>query len=74
MRRADVKKLKLGIYRLWWRSGGGSLASVGAYADGEKWMAPVNWISPPSPGDCRKHWRSVKLAEQVMVWEYKERI
>ncbi len=45
MKKVDVQKLPHGVYRLFWKSGGSSLASVGSMPDGRRWMAPTNWIS-----------------------------
>lgn len=39
-------QVKPGLYRVFWKSGGSSLASVGITADGGKWLAPTNWVSP----------------------------
>ncbi len=38
-------KLRLGVYRLWWKSGGWSFASVGQDREGRYWFAPSNWVS-----------------------------
>lgn len=62
MKKADVQKLKHGVYRVWWKDGGSSVAAVGSMADGARWLAPSNWIWPSS-----KDWRlvdHVKLIEQ----------
>lgn len=39
---------KLGLFRLYWKDGGTSLASVGVNELGDKWFAPINWINVPS--------------------------
>jgi hypothetical protein len=49
MTKVEAKKLKLGLYRLYWKSGGSSLAAVGQGANGDRWMAPVNWVAPGDP-------------------------
>jgi hypothetical protein len=41
----DGKKLKHGLYVLHWAEGGHSLAAVGSDAAGQRWYAPINWIS-----------------------------
>lgn len=43
-----VAKLKLGLYILFWKSGGLSLAAVGFDWTGKRWYAPTNWINVPS--------------------------
>lgn len=35
-----------GLYRVFWKSGGSSLAAVGVTNDGGRWLAPINWIKP----------------------------
>ncbi len=37
-----------GLYRIWWREGGSSLAAVGRDGHGRCWLAPTNWISVPT--------------------------
>jgi hypothetical protein len=44
-----------GIYRLYWYSGGSSLASVGSCYDGTRWYAPINWISGDAKDPHPKH-------------------
>ena len=39
-----VAPAKNGIYRVFWKSGGSSLAAVGRDESGTPWMAPTNWI------------------------------
>jgi hypothetical protein len=41
----DGKKLKHGLYVLHWEEGGHSLAAVGSDDAGQRWFAPINWIS-----------------------------
>lgn len=41
----EYKKLPHGIYKIYWKSGGSSLASIGYDRFGKKWMAPCNWIN-----------------------------
>lgn len=58
MNMQTVKKLSHGLYRIYWKHGGSSLAAVGSDASGNRWVAPTNWISGPSI-HC---WRSVERA------------
>ena len=55
----EVKALRLGIYRLHWKSGGTSVASVGMIENGDKWMAPTNWVRP---SENQLNWRDVEKA------------
>lgn len=45
MTKKQVRKLKFGVYRVWWKSGGNSVASIGFFADGTRWFSPSNWIN-----------------------------
>lgn len=51
---------KHGLYRLYWRSGGESLAAVGTGSDGRFWYQPCNWINGPS-----YDWGSVESFELI---------
>jgi hypothetical protein len=42
----QVKKLGHGVYRVYWASGGSSLAAVGSGVNGQRWLAPTNWCWP----------------------------
>lgn len=48
MDRRRVQKLPLGVYRVFWKDGGSSVATVGMMADGARWLAPSNWVWPSS--------------------------
>lgn len=37
---------KHGLYRVYWKSGGTSLAAIGVTYDGGRWLAPINWTKP----------------------------
>jgi hypothetical protein len=41
----DPQDLKHGVYRIYWKDGGSSVASVGSTSDGTRWYQPSNWIS-----------------------------
>jgi hypothetical protein len=57
MKEEEVKQLVNGIYRIYWKSGGSSLASVGVTFNGGRWLAPINWVSPTEKQEV---WESVK--------------
>lgn len=46
MKKNEIKNIKHGLYRIWWRLGGNSLASVGSTRSGRRWFAATNWINP----------------------------
>lgn len=43
----DYQNLEHGIYRIFWKDGGHSLASVGSDSHGKRWFAPTNWVTVP---------------------------
>lgn len=58
MNKQEVKNLNAGLYRIWWKDGGNSLASIGICGNGDKWVAPINWILPCV--NFEKYWRQVR--------------
>ena len=41
----DILKCSLGLYKVYWKSGGSSLASIGQMYNGDRWIAPCNWTA-----------------------------
>lgn len=35
-----------GLYRMYWKSGGWSLAAIGMDEKGKRWIACTNWVNP----------------------------
>lgn len=63
MKQEEVRKLRNGAYRIFWKSDGGeSIASVGRDRAGRVWMAPANWISGPT-----FDWRRVEKVHLLVV-------
>lgn len=64
----QVRSLAIGVYRIYWKSGGHSLAAVGQLGDGRKWLAPCNWTSDnyfsPVVASAQK-WKEVLRAEPI---------
>ena len=54
-----------GVYRLFWHSGGCSVAAVGMLDDGSRWYAPANWTSSGADGVASADWSPVKSAELI---------
>lgn len=48
MKQEQLNSLPPGVYRLYWKSGGYSVASVGRTTEGLYWFAPSNWVYEPS--------------------------
>ena len=44
MTKKQASMLSHGCYRLYWKSGDDSIASVGSRANGDRWFMPTNWI------------------------------
>lgn len=59
MTRAEARQMPPGLYRIWWKSGDASYAAVGMLPNGDRWLAPTNWVRPTERQDV---WRSVKAA------------
>jgi hypothetical protein len=38
--------IPLGCYRVWWKSGGSSVATIYQDSEGKPWIAPSNWVVP----------------------------
>jgi hypothetical protein len=67
MKRSEVNALEYGLYIIFWKSGGNSLAAVGGMESGERWIAPCNWLHPASlPTIARISWKKVKRVVLVM--------
>lgn len=56
-----------GLYRLYWKDGGFSLASVGRRYTGAPWYAPCNWTSKEAAGVVSAVWDRVQRAELLAV-------
>lgn len=61
MKEADLGNVEHGVYVLFWKSGGESLAAVGSDRSGKRWYAPTNWVSVPS-----YNWRLVSKVEEIV--------
>jgi hypothetical protein len=53
-----------GLYRVFWKSGGSSLASIGVTSDGGRWLAPINWVKP---SDDFIEWDRIDRLERIHV-------
>lgn len=47
----EINNLNAGIYRFYWHSGGNSIVAVGVNREGDRWLAPLNWVAP-SDNNC----------------------
>ena len=68
------KGMTHGLYRIYWKSGGISLASVGFAYDGSNWFAPCNWTSSKDNIDfplvATTDWSGVEKAELIIANDY----
>ncbi len=64
----DPSKLKLGLYKFYWKNGGGeSLCAVGQTYNGTRWYAACNWTSSDNenPRVVSTDWRGVEMVELI---------
>lgn len=60
----DDTTLAPGLYRVFWKAGGSSLASIGMGIDGRRWVAPINWTHP-----SLDRWSLISRVERIDVPE-----
>lgn len=69
MSQQEIKEMPNGLYRIYWKEGGSSLAAVGCIYNGDRWMAPCNWTSRdydyPKVATCH-NWRKVERVELIV--------
>lgn len=58
-----------GLYRIWWKSGGSSLAAIGMSYDGSWWVAPTNWVAaavlPLRDDEGRASWEDIASMDLI---------
>lgn len=72
MSKKEVQNLKHGLYEVYWKSGGSSLAAIGSLRCGKRWIAPINWVSDINSnnklvGYKRRVWRDVKRVVVIRI-------
>jgi hypothetical protein len=60
-----ITGIKHGLYKIYWKSGGNSLAAVGFDREGSNWYAPCNWTSGVSID-----WTGVKGFRLIKAIDY----
>lgn len=65
----NVAGLPVGLYEVYWVSGGSSEAAIGMNSDGSHWIAPTNWVSPAAKVD----WSAVDKVVRLFAHEDKPR-
>lgn len=65
----EVKELRAGLYKIFWKDADDhpySLAAVGVLYDGSKWLAPCNWTSKSAAGIASSsHWDAIEMVELI---------
>lgn len=64
LKKKDYREIENGLYRVFWKKGGSSLAAVGTCIDGSRWLAPTNWVSATT---VERHWRRISHVEQIVT-------
>lgn len=64
MKACKARSLDHGLYILFWKDGGLSVAAVGSNESGDRWYAPTNWVSVPS-----YNWKPVKGVKLIITQE-----
>ena len=60
MKSKEFQSLPCGIYRIFWKDGGESLASIGMNNKGLRWLAPSNWTEPAIwEGEVKKYTKKI---------------
>ena len=67
MTRDEAQRLGHGVFRLFWKDGGNSVAAVGSLHDGTPWFAPSNWTGKTSGGIASTDWRKVDHATFIQA-------
>jgi hypothetical protein len=65
MTKQEAGKLAHGLYEVFWKSGGSSLAAVGSLHNGDRWLAPCNWTMEQKIFFDASHWRSVEKVNLI---------
>jgi len=67
--RDEAKAVKRGLYRIFWKAehgGGSSIAAVGSTGNGNRWMAPTNWVGFSTDDDrIAESWEAVERLELI---------
>lgn len=61
MTQEQAANLHNGVYRLYWKEGGNSVAAVGKDSAGHMWNAPSNWVS------CYLNWDWDEVVEAELI-------
>lgn len=65
MTKKEANKLTRGLYEIFWKEGGTSLAAVGSLYNGDRWLAPCNWTMDTQITFDASHWKSVEKVKLI---------
>jgi hypothetical protein len=72
MKMKEFRALQHGAYRVYWKSGGSSVATIGSTYDGGRWIACANWINPATwEQDVKNAVRSISSVSLIEPVDYK---
>ncbi len=66
-----MKDCKHGLYKIYWFSGGSSLAAIGSLHDGTRWIAPCNWTGKTNPIGKLDDERIPEITSMTLIQENK---
>ena len=69
----DMDNCSLGLYEIFWKSGGSSVAAIGMTYDGTRWFAPTNWCNGIEDGDPTSRIPKKRDEIERIVLLYKQR-
>lgn len=65
MEQEELLKLPHGLYKVYWKSGGKSLASIGSMPNGDRWIAVCNWINGSVLIKDLSEWSAIKKVKLI---------
>ena len=69
MTKQEISKLSHGLYEIFWKEGEGtSLASLGSLSNGDRWLAPCNWVSVTY--DYSSIWKKIERVKLIKAVNY----
>jgi hypothetical protein len=61
----EGEELSSGLYEIFWKEGGSSLASIGVLFDGTRWYAPCNWTGSSGESIASSDWTQIAYVVPV---------
>ena len=70
MKKHKVQQLEHGVYRIFWKEGGTSVAAIGSKTNGDRWICPSNWTGQKGRATDttdRATWENVKSVDLIAL-------